>query len=74
MKKQRGLVITAALIGALIVAAGCGKKSTGEGVSVTHQDAAGVIPEYQLKALEKAKGVESQLHSANEARQKILEQ
>ena len=33
----------------------------------------GVIPEHQLKALEKAKGVEGMLHKADDARRQSIE-
>ena len=53
---------------------GCSKSSPQEKVDVPEAaKLQGVIPEYQLKALEKAKGVEGMLQKADDARRQSIE-
>lgn len=62
--KIENLVVTAVLAGVL-VACGSGDKE---------EKPTGVIPEHQLKALEKAEGVEQMMQDAQEKRDKEMEE
>jgi hypothetical protein len=73
MKQQRLIAMASMLLCAIIFSGGCGKKATQAEPSATPK-AAGVIPEYQLKALEKAKSVEALLEKENQQRLKMLDQ
>ena len=73
MKSPTVWVAGFVVVGAIMCLVGCGKKATPD-IAPPTTEVTGVIPDYQLKALEKAKSVEGMLDKHVKERQEKMDQ